>query len=479
VTYGPKLDHAANIVYQFCRLNGFVMMQFDIAVVGSGFSAAATLVNLVDRLESPRSIAVVGRAEGLGLGVAYSTSEPVHRLNVPAGRMSLFPDRPDDLCAWLDGQGRPQAKEEFIPRQDFGSYIRDRLDERLARTDNSARVTLADAEAIDCEVLDDNRQVLHLSNGERLTAKASVFCIGGTPAGLPLEAERIAPEARRHICLNVWADRWMDRAGQDDTVLMIGSGLTMVDQVMSLRERGHRGRIHVLSRHGLLPMPHQVPRTDATDPAVTPGIGPLSEMMRRMRAAAREAADWRSVVDGIRPVTQALWQHLSLEERSRFLRHANAWWNIHRHRMAPEIRARFDAMRGSGQVTVSAGWLREVYESGGQARVAYLDRLSGTLRQLSADWVVNCTGMEKCSISKVPLLKKMSARGMITGDALGLGLAVNCHSQILRQDGTTAQSAYALGPMTMGRFFEIFAVPDIRVQARNVADRIAEKVSAA
>lgn len=449
----------------------------DVAVVGSGFSAAATLANLVDRLAPQTTIAVVGRIDALGLGVAYSTADPVHRLNVPAGRMSMFPDKPDDLCDWLDEQEIAHGQEDFIPRKVFGSYVRGRLQERLSCADNRARLNLLDAEAIDCEELGDERQVFHLSNGECLTTRASVFCIGGTPAGLPLDGSRVAAEARAHLCLNVWAEHWLDRVHADDTLFMLGSGLTTVDQVMSLRERGHRGRIHILSRHGLLPLPHNVPRSHPAEPAIVPGSAPLSEMMRQLRAAARDAADWRSVVDGIRPVTQALWQRLTFDERRRFLRHANTWWNIHRHRMAPEIRSNFDAMRQSGQVTVSAGWLDKIYQSGGQARVAFRDRYSGTLRQLSADWVVNCTGVEKCSISKVPLLKKMAARGMISGDALGLGLSVNARSQILREDGTTARSSYALGPMTTGQFFEIFAVPDIRVQARSVANRIAENIS--
>jgi uncharacterized NAD(P)/FAD-binding protein YdhS len=196
-------------------------------------------------------------------------------------------------------------------------------------------------------------------------------------------------------------------------------------------------------------------------------------MMRCLRAAARASADWRSAIDGIRPVTQAIWQQLDLDERRRFLRHANAWWNIHRHRLAPDMRAEFEEMRQTGQITMSAGWLQEVYAHNDMARIAYRDRHTRTLRQISADWVINCTGMEKCSISKVPLLKKMSARGMITGDALGLGLAVNARSQILRQDGSTASSAYALGPMTMGQFFEIFAVPDIRLQTRTVVEDVA------
>lgn len=455
------------------------MNHVDVAVIGGGLSAASTVINLIEHLDPERTIGVIGRTRSLGLGTAYSTTDEVHRLNVPAGRMSLFPDRPNDLCAWLDSNGAAHGSEDFIPRKLFGAYVQDTLEDRLLRTDNRARVHLQDADAIDCEELEDHRQVFHLSSGERLAARRSVFCIGGTPAGLPLPEGRIAPEARRHICLNVWADRWMERAGPDDAIFMLGSGLTMIDQVMSLRKRGHRGPIHVLSRHGLLPLPHRIPRSDALPPAVEPGSAPLSVLMQRLRQAARGTEDWRSAVDGIRPITQALWQQFGPEERRRFLRHANAWWNVHRHRLAPDIRARFDAMRESGQVTVSAGWLHEVYENDGRARIAYRDRHSGSLRQISADWVVNCTGMEKCSISKVPLLKKMSARGMITGDALGLGLAVNAQSQIQREDGSTAASAFAIGPMTIGQFFEIFAVPDIRVQTRRVAEHISVNIRAA
>ncbi|MGV3550631.1 FAD/NAD(P)-binding protein [Rhizobium sp.] len=453
------------------------MNHVDVAVIGGGFSAAATIVNLIELLDPEQKIGVVGRSAGLGLGTAYGTTDEVHRLNVPAGRMSIFPDRPDHLCEWLARNGHAMGPEDFIPRKVFGAYVQDTLEAQLYRTDNRSRIFLQDAEAMDCEYFGDEEQVFHLSNGEQLSARASVFCIGGTPAGLPLRDDRIAPEARRHLCLNVWADKWMERARPDDTIFMLGSGLTTIDQVMSLRRRGHRGRIHIVSRHGLVPLPHQVPRSHPVEAAFSPGAGPLSAMMRKLRDAAGKAEDWRSAVDGIRPITQAVWQHLTMEERQRFMRHANTWWNIHRHRLAPDIRARFDEMRDSGQVEVHAGWLHEVYESGGQARVAYRDRHSGTLRQISADWVVNCTGMEKCSISKVPLLKKMSARGMITGDALGLGLAVNADSQIQREDGSIAAASYALGPMTIGQFFEIFAVPDIRVQTKQVAGRISEKIS--
>lgn len=452
-------------------------MQVDVAIIGGGFSAVATALNLMDCLGPTRKVAIVARKTGLGRGVAYSTTEAVHRLNVPAGRMSLFADRPSHLLDWLKSEDASFGEEDFIPRRLYGLYLQDTLAEGLLRHDNGVNVELVDADVLDCERLDEQAQIFHLSDGQRLHAKKSVFCIGGSPAGLPLPADKIAPEARPHLCLNVWADQWLDRAGPDDEIVMLGSGLTMIDQALSLRERGHRGRIRVISRHGLTPLPHRTPRSHPVGPFLEPGERPLSAMLRTLRTAALQTEDWRSVVDGLRPITQALWRELTPAEKSRFLRHANAWWNIHRHRLAPDMHAAFEEMRASGQVTITAGWLRDVYEANGKLRAAYFDRQSRTLRQVSADWLINCTGMERCSISKTPLLKKMSARSMIQGDEMGLGVAVDQESRLLGSSGAPNASAFALGPMTIGRFFEIFAVPDIRVQAAGVARRVAADLS--
>lgn len=449
------------------------MVKTDVAVLGAGFSATATIINLLEHLPPEKSVAVAGADHGFGLGTAYSTGDDGHRLNVSAARMSLYADRPDHLVAWLESEGHPFGPEDFVPRKLYGKYIQDSLSKSLQQQDNRARVSFLGAEAIDCERFDCEAQVFHLANGQSVEASHSVFCLGGTPAGLPLAQDAIDREARPYISINAWGSDWLRKVGAKDTIFLLGSGLTMIDQVLSLKRQGHEGEIHVLSRHGLTPLPHVVPRSHPGGPVLTPGDHSLSDMLHILRRRTRDVADWRSVVDGLRPVTQALWQKLTTEQRHRFFRHANAWWSIHRHRMAPEIAEAFDDMRKSGQVHVHAGWLQAIREYQGQARIAYRDRHTGTLKQVSAAHFVNCTGIEKCSISKVPLLKKMSAKAMIAADPMGLGLALSPQSELIAADGNTVTSAYAMGPMAVGQFFEIFAVPDIRVQARKVAEKIA------
>jgi uncharacterized NAD(P)/FAD-binding protein YdhS len=450
-----------------------MMAKTEVAVLGAGFSATATIINLLEHLPPEKSVAVASADSSFGLGTAYSTTDDGHRLNVSAARMSLYADRPDHLVEWLDREGHPYGPEDFVPRKLYGKYIQDSLSKSLQQQDNRARVTFLGAEAIDCEQLDCEAQRFSLGNGRSIEARHSVLCLGGTPAGLPIPPDAVDPAARPYISVNAWGDNWLERTDPQDTVFLLGSGLTMIDQVLSLKRQGHEGRIHVLSRHGLTPRPHIVPRSHPTEPVLTPGAHPLSEMLHILRRETRDAADWRSVIDGLRPVTQSLWQKLDEQERRRFFRHANAWWSVHRHRMAPQIAEAFHDMERSGQVEVHAGWLQAIREYQGQARIAYRDRHTGTLKQVSAAHFVNCTGIEKCSISKVPLLKKMSAKAMIAPDPMGLGLALSPQSELITPDGSTITSAYAMGPMAVGQFFEIFAVPDIRVQARKVAEKIA------
>ena len=455
------------------------MIQADIAIVGAGFSAAAVAINLLEKLPHSQTVAVVGPRQAFGRGVAYGTARECHRLNVPAGRMSLYADRPDHLVEWLSRKGHDYSAEDFVPRRLFGQYVQDTLSDALQRSGNRAQMQFVDVEATSCDRSSNGGYTFGLSSGQRLEAAQAILCMGSTSAGLPLPAKAIDAGARERIVSNPWADAWLERIDKDDEILILGSGLTMVDQVLALNEYGHRGKIHVLSRRGLVPQAHVVPRAPATEPALVPGKMELSAMLKALRQRIAETGDWRPVIDGLRPVTQSLWQEMSDEQRKRFLRHAVAMWNIHRHRMAPDIAAEIERLRASGRLAVHRGWLREIGEAdAGGITVTFEERDSRQQMGLSVDRVVNCTGLERCAINRLPLLADMAGRGLLAGDSLGLGVAVSGQSEILSAEGEPQTGLYAIGPMTLGRFWEIFAVPDIRVQTRDVAARVVAAQSA-
>jgi uncharacterized NAD(P)/FAD-binding protein YdhS len=127
-------------------------------------------------------------------------------------------------------------------------------------------------------------------------------------------------------------------------VLILGTGLTMADYVLSLLRDDHRGPIIAMSRLGLLAKSHRrVPpmRIENTEIPFGASISQLLRWFRgRVRAHVAEGGDWRSAIDGLRPYTQRLWRDLPLASKRRFLEHARAWWDVHRHRMAPEAEAR-------------------------------------------------------------------------------------------------------------------------------------------
>ncbi|CAN7652327.1 FAD/NAD(P)-binding protein [Pararhizobium sp. LjRoot238] len=448
-------------------------MVYDVAVVGSGFSAIAETVNLLRLLPPSASIAVVGDDPGFGRGTAYRTELHVHRLNVPAARMSIFADQPDDFVVWLRDQKRGVPPDGFASRDDFGRYLRDRLALLLRNRDTRPTLHFIKAKATACDQCTVGRVAFQLDNGTNLEAANVVLCLGVGNAELPVDPAGVKGILRERIVSNPWRLGWLSHVEPSQTVCILGSGLTMVDQVLALRAHGHRGRIHVLSRRGLASHPHLTRKVVPVVPEL-PSSREISMILAALRRQVRTGADWRGVMDGLRPLTQGLWQELSHAQKSRFLRHALAWWNIHRHRLAPDVFKRLEALLGDGTVTVRKGFLQTIEEDERQLAFAFRPRGGVGGIRMRADWIINCTGMERAGIAHSPLLRQMLEDGLISADKLGLGICVSRNAQVLDRDGSTQPGLFAVGALTAGQFWEITAVPDIRVQARNVAVAISE-----
>ncbi|UDF28066.1 UNVERIFIED_ORG: FAD/NAD(P)-binding protein [Roseateles sp. XES5] len=445
-------------------------MHADVAVIGSGFSAVALSLNLLDLMPASAQVSLVGPEAGLGRGIAYSTRNEALLLNVPAGRMGLFADRPDHFVAWLKENGLRAGPDDFVPRRVYGDYIADCLQAARRRTGNRPALTVVDTVALGAEATQDGGLLFHLSNGERLSSPFAALCTGAGTRRLPLET---VPDATRPFVVDdPWAEAWWERLPMEGDVLLVGTGLTMVDQCLVLAERGFKGRIHAVSRHGLLPQAHLDRRADPVPTMLAPDGGEVSQMLFALRRAAGGVPDWRAVMDGLRPVTQALWKAWSPERRARFLRHASAYWNVHRHRMAPAVAKRIAALRDGGRLIVHRGRLGGLrLEGAGLAA----DIVGREKTSVAAAMVVNCTGFDRCTVEASPLLSSLAAQGVLCADPRGLGIVVDEGSAV--PSGADRPRLYALGPLTAGRHFEITAVPDIRQQALSVARAISAAVA--
>lgn len=436
-----------------------------VAIVGGGFSGTIQAINLL-RHDGPSAV-LIERRPRAGRGIAYSALSDEHILNVRASNMSAFPDEPGHFVRWLEQKGLGVATD-FISRSTYGDYLAELLQTWSSRS--PGRLTLVHDEAVEAEY---SGATIRLQLAERgtLQADALILAVGNLP---PHEIPAVAA-ARLDSDLyaaNPWSHSVADGLSDDDDVLVIGTGLTMVDTVLYLAASGFGGRILAMSRRGLLPQPHSDPHPPSK---ISERPGTLSSALVRSVRERGTIVGWRNAVDELRPYTQSIWRASDTAERSRFLRHLRPWWDIHRHRIAPRVAARLDELRHRGKLVPMAGKIIEIREEGGRASVLWRPRGEKDRRQLRVRRIVNCTGPQGDLLrTREPLLRDMIAGGMIRPDPNRLGIDVDQQGQLIAADGSAQPHLFAVGPMTRGAFWEIVAVPDIRVQTWALARRLSD-----
>jgi uncharacterized NAD(P)/FAD-binding protein YdhS len=438
-----------------------VSRRFDhICIVGGGFSGTLQAINLL-RHDGPRATLIERRVQP-ARGVAYSTTQPAHLLNVRANNMSAFPDDPDHFLRWLEAKGA--VSPQFVTRQIYGDYLSDLLAQAKRRSPE--RLDVRHAEALEVNLSGSRAQVV-LDSGERINADAAVLALGNLPPVDPPNV--VGEELPEHLYLsNPWSRDIAKGLTDRDTVAIAGTGLTMVDVALSLDAAGFRGRIVAISRRGLLPRGHidgALPLPRLPERPTARG----ADLLQDVRARAAEVG-WRNALDELRPYTQGMWLDADFAQQARFLRHLRPWWDVHRHRLAPQVAARIAAMQANGQLEVVAGAFKACAEVDGALELGW--RVRGTERVETGRFarLFNCTGPQGDLLrTRESLLRLLLASGHIRSDRHRLGIDVNSEAETIDVNGHANANLLALGPITRGAFWEIVAVPDIRAQTWNVA----------
>ncbi|WP_242064924.1 FAD/NAD(P)-binding protein [Nostoc sp. FACHB-133] len=457
-----------------------------IAIVGGGFSGSLVATHLLKTASQPLTIKLIERSHQMGKGIAYSTNTNCHLLNVSAGNMSAFPHDPGHLLRWLQYNRNELASffpEEvnastFIPRKVYGLYIQSILAEAEATAPSDVRLERLTDEVVGIQPEEKGTSV-SLRSGRCFAADKVVLALGNSPSTPP--AIKSADSNNESYLRNAWSADALADLDLDAPVLLIGTGLTMVDMVLSLHDRQHRGKIYAISRRGLFPQKHQAAKPYPS--FLTPETSPKSVRgwLRRLRSevevAAAQGYDWRSVIDSLRPIIQKIWQKLPTEEQQRFLRHLTAYWDVHRHRIAPKVADVVTEMLDSGQLNISAGRIREYQALPDGVAVTVCQRKTHANTVLHVHRVVNCTGVAAdYRRSPHPLIADLRSQGLIRPNAIGLGLDADPHGALYTADSNVSTLLYTLGTPRKGDLWETVAVPELRVQAQELSQALLQSL---
>jgi uncharacterized NAD(P)/FAD-binding protein YdhS len=462
-----------------------VIRHADILIIGGGLSGAMLAAQLL-RLPGKRQVLVIEPRAELGRGEAYSAVELGHTLNGNAARMSVDPDNADDLTQWLTDYiaagGWPESDEQhvpiselFPPRGIFGLYVQQRLAEAQAvGVLNGSTVEHVQAEVVDLQT-DAQSVRLSLSDGQQLQGTYAVLATGMFPVARTPQTESSGLNA---AALDPWDVAAMRQLDPHSTVLIIGSGLTMVDAVVSLEQAGHRGPIEVFSRHGLLPHVRRQPPAWvdflAEDHSIRTPRQLVRELRRHCRDAIAQGIDWQAPLDTVRAHIGRLWNQASDVQRRQFVRHVRPWWESHHHRSPPLSAELVERLHGEGRLRIQAASFKGLEPSSGN-EVSIRIRRRGETQAVVVNGaaLINSSGIEYDwrRVAR-PLPRQLLARGLIRPGHLALGIAAEVDGAVLDADGQAASRLFAMGPPLRGVWWESTAVTDVASQAKALAVRL-------
>lgn len=442
-----------------------------ITIVGAGFSGATLATALATSRDTDVDLCLVGVASNFGCGVAYGDARGEHLLNTRAGQLGADAAKPAGFAQWLNLS--PRARDEFLPRVAYGEYLLDRLHE-AERT--SSNLTTLEHEVVEIDRLTGGGFRVHLDDGASFFSDVVVLAVGALP---PQRLAGVGPRLARspRYIASPWQEGELQRIDPDARLLIAGTGLTMVDVLATLRRQGHRGEIVALSRHGLLPQRHTAEAADPIElpPSVRHALRAqdLHALVSSLRSVAQIVEDWRPLVDALRPHTQAFWRGLTPVQRARFLRHVRAFWEIHRHRMAPRVAAEVDAMRASGQLRIVAGRLLRAGVAGDRVSVVFRERGRDTADAGMFDGLVRATGLDT-DITRTthPLIQHLYATGTVAADPLGLGLRVTAASEVIDARERPVPGLYCIGALARGESWEMTGIAELRAAVHALAKRL-------
>ncbi|MFI0846564.1 FAD/NAD(P)-binding protein [Mesorhizobium sp. IMUNJ 23232] len=453
-----------------------------VVILGGGFTGAAVAWHLARQSARP-SVTVVEPRQFLGGGLAYSSEELSHRVNVPAARMSLVPDEPEHFLRWLDRDGEADRDPDsvwrngdvFPRRRVFGRYVAEQL------------TPFVETGAVR-HLRDNVREVTRSSDGsgwtvftsdQPISADVVVLAMTHPSPDVPAALKPLA-DAPGFVA-DVYARNALAAIAPGASVLIVGSGLTSADTVAELDRRGHRGRILAVSRHGLRARGHPdirgAPFGDFVSAPAGTALALLESVRSTLAVADAHGVKWHSVFDQLRLQGPVLWTALAPDERTRLVRWLRAFWDVHRFRIAPQVEAVLDRRRATGTFENIAASLVASSHKGDRLAVSLRRRGQRQIETLQFDAVINTTGPAHGKVLQVnPALRSLADVGLIRVDRHGLGIETGLDNRAVGPDSEPLEGLFVAGPLARGTFGELMGLPEVARHAQAVASEIESRL---
>lgn len=442
-----------------------------LVIIGAGFSGTVTAIEFLKRAPEGAHLTIINRSGKMARGLAYGTNSPHHFLNVPAGNMSALVDQPDSFLTFCQRTDPETHSGSFVLRKLYGTY----LSEMLSQAEAQSRVKCSRITGGVLSIQPDGRgAVIEVDTGERIVADHVVLAFGNFAPARPSELQQL--DSCSVYKEDPWSPSTQVASDQAPRVLLVGSGLTAVDTLVTLRQTHPEAKITMVSRRGLLPTAHRnrIPNVGFSTTICADMLASVSSVSSYMKLVRREVArspeHWREVVAALRPITSELWERLPLDERKRFLRHVQPHWDVYRHRVAPQTFRIYQEALAASNISLIAGRIFSVAVEGACVSVRIKARGTENVVECLFDQVINCTG--PCTdIEKItdPLISYLSNEEIICADTLNLGIKVSKNYSVVDNSGKTVQWLSYVGPMLKAQLWEATAVPELRQHARALA----------
>lgn len=451
-----------------------------IAIIGSGLSGTLTAINLLQQGQPLHVVLYEQQPEQLNRGAAYTANNVHQPLNVPIGKMSLYTHDHDHFYNWLHEDPARLAeciygteRDSYVPRKVFGDYLMDRFLHTLSVVSEIHQIEILSAKVLGVEK-SEGGYLLRTTKGDRMFQ--NVVLATGT---VPPQQAIFVPPALRNIDLPIihsW--KGLPKVGSAKQVLIVGSGLSMVDAVIDLERQGYKGNIRVLSLHGLIPQPEvPEPPHDLNLSPLPIALGLFKAFRALVKLAEEQGSGWRSTINNLRPYTHQLWQGLNDTEKQTFMRHLQPYWEVHRHRVPQFSYQLLQNLIAAKRLEVLRGRITNlVLADDGRITVTYRPRHTQASVSFDTDLIVNCTGpVADLSRSGDPLLEQLIQSGLAASGPLKMGLNTNDYGKLLNANGQVQEGLYAMGCLRKGNLWESTALRELRQQAEALPEVLLKK----